>query len=477
MSILKKEYLELDESQSFDVTWQYEENIFAGKIFLSKKEIKIKFTGEMRHGRQFPLFSIPDDTLTCFSFTDTFILHNLKPLNGSSRHLDRYTTFFECEYSVEYLIFLPTTYNEKKCDFDSITIHSIMINDWVGITKKQQQILQRHINGDNLFKNTMDLDQISCEINTGLSLTIEYNLSTHHSVKNFNYGFEYSPSLSLYFESKQPSSSIKNTFDHIYSLLGFLNGGDFPVKKVPLRFTQHGYVMHGYLYFPTEQEHQGKKHSYSFFPLGHDLAFDTLGLPSLPLCVFENFFSLDEKHKSLFCKLLKYRRMENIEERFLGYFRLLESLCHNTKCHIDADALNVLIGRAKPFMKKYFNDSKGVSSFLNGLPRYNRSKYNTEKCISDFYKKIPQIVTDNWDFNSKNIKDVCTLRNDITHANNFYIEESEIIKKTSFVEALLIFALGEKIGINVDIMATVIHRMTGYHVLMKSDAYCVRTSN
>ncbi|MGN5167470.1 hypothetical protein ACTG10_19370 [Aeromonas hydrophila] len=156
MSILKKEYLELDESQSFDVTWQYEENIFAGKISLSKKEIKIKFTGEMRHGRQFPLFSIPDDTLTCFSFTDTFILHNLKPLNGYSRHLDRYTTFFECEYSVEYLIFLPTTYNEKKCDFDSITIHSIMINDWVGITKKQQQILQRHINGDNLFKNTMD---------------------------------------------------------------------------------------------------------------------------------------------------------------------------------------------------------------------------------------------------------------------------------------------------------------------------------
>lgn len=477
MKSLKKEYLELDERQVFDITWQYEENIFAGKFFLSQKEIKIKFTGEMRLGRQFPLFSIPEDKLTCYSFTETFVLHNLKPLNGSSRHLDRYTTFFECEYSVDYLIFIPTNYYDKRCEFESITIHSIMINDWVGITKKQQQIIKRHIDGESLFKNTLDLEQISCEINTDLSLTIEYNVSVHHSVKNFSYGFEYSPSLSLCFENRQVSSSIKNTFDQIYSLLSFLNGGDFPVKKVPLLFTQHGYAMHGYLYFPTEKEHQKKEHSYSFFPLGHDLAFDNLGLPSLPPCVFENFFSLDEKHKSLFGKLLKYRRMENIEERFLGYFRLLESLCYNTKCHIDADALNVLIGRGKPFMQKYFNGSKGVSSFLKGLPRYNRSKYNTEKCIFDFHKKIPQRVTDRWNLNSKNIKDVCTLRNDITHANNFYIEESEIIKKTAFVEALLIFALGEKIGINVGIMGTVIHRMTGYHVLMNNDAYCVRTSN
>lgn len=475
MNNMRKDSLELGESHVFDIAWEYEKNTFSGKVFLSKSDVKIKFTGEMRHERKFPLLSIPKDKLTCNSFEHTFILHNLKPLNISSRHLDRQTTFFECEYSVGYLIFIPTRYYDKTCVFESIDIHSSTINTWIGITKKQQQIIQLHAKGENLFTHAFDANQIACDINEDLFLSIGYNLSTYQSLKDFNYGFEYSPSLKLDFGNDQTSSSIKSIFDHVYSLLGFLNGGDFSIRKVVLRCNNYGSHKLGFLYFPIENEHQERELPYSFFPLGHDLAFDTLGLPPLPLSVFDDFFSLDEKHKSLFLKLLKYRRMENVEERFLGYFRLLESLCHQTKCHVDVDALKVLIKRVKPFMKKYFKDSNGVSSFLNGLSRYNRSKYNAEKCISDYYGMLPTIVTNKWSLTSKDIRGVCTLRNDITHANDFYIEESELIKKTVFVEVLLTFALGEKIGINVDIMGAVIQRLTGYHALINSDAYEVNT--
>ncbi|WP_335852178.1 HEPN domain-containing protein [Aeromonas hydrophila] len=161
--------------------------------------------------------------------------------------------------------------------------------------------------------------------------------------------------------------------------------------------------------------------------------------------------------------------MNNIEERFLGYFRLLESLCYQTKCHLDPDALNALIKRVKPFVRRYFNNSKGVSSFLSGIPRFNRSKYNTEKCISDFYRTLSTTITNEWNLNSEDIKDICTLRNDITHANDFYINEQELTRKTVFIETLLIFSLGEKIGIDTEIMGAVIHRLNGYHILINSD--------
>lgn len=468
MEAFRKDVLHLDENQTINVTWKYNKNSFAGKLSLSPSNITIKFTGETRCGREFPFLSIPEDELICGSFTSTFIVYNLKPIRGFSKNLDEDSTFFECEYSVGHLIFLPTSYYNERFGIECIDIHSDILSSWIGITKKQQEIIKLHSQGENLFTHEFDANQISCCVNEDLFLSIGYNLSTYQSFKDFSYGFEYHPSLSLHFRNDQNFSSIKHLFDDIYSLLYFVIGSDFSIKKVALHVEHHSQRMLGFLYFPTKIEHRAEKSPYYFFPLGHDLAFDTIGLPSLPIHVFEKFFSLEQKHKSLFVKLLKYRRMNNIEERFLGYFRLLESLCHQTKCHLDPDALNTLIKRVKPFMRRYFHNSKGVSSFLNGLPRFNRSKYNTEKCISDFYRTLPTTITNEWNLNAEYIKNICTLRNDITHANDFYIDEQELTRNTVFIETLLIFSLGEKIGIDMEIMGSVIHRLNGYHILIDS---------
>jgi hypothetical protein len=46
----------------------------------------------------------------------------------------------------------------------------------------------------------------------------------------------------------------------------------------------------------------------------------------MPQEIFSNYFSLDLSELSHYGKYVKYRRMENVEERFLGYFRILEKL-------------------------------------------------------------------------------------------------------------------------------------------------------
>lgn len=46
---------------------------------------------------------------------------------------------------------------------------------------------------------------------------------------------------------------------------------------------------------------------------------------------------------------------------------------------------NNLISRSKEYLYSVFNDKKNVDGLIKGIIRANGCKYNTEKCISDFY--------------------------------------------------------------------------------------------
>ncbi|MGK9541634.1 hypothetical protein O6449_24195, partial [Salmonella enterica subsp. enterica] len=81
--------------------------------------------------------------------------------------------------------------------------------------------------------------------------------------------------------------------------------------------------------------------------------------------------------------------MSNVEERFLGYFRLLETLTFKSSTYLDSAKLDALCKRFEPFFLRYFCDKKSVQGFFKRLPSFNASKYNTEKCMVDFYKSLP----------------------------------------------------------------------------------------
>ena len=246
--------------------------------------------------------------------------------------------------------------------------------------------------------------------------------------------------------------------------MAFFIGNDFSVELVEIGFESG---KQGALYYPSEKISPTHEPNDALFPLGKNLRFYFESLPSLPLSTFNSYMSLPESQISYFKKYLRYRRMENPEERFLGFFRILELLCLKKKKFLDDEKLlENLITRVKPYLIKKFGNPKNVTSFLKGIPRLNSSKYNTEKCIQDFYSKIPSRIVEKWKLKKSDIGAICKLRNDITHANDYYASEFEIEEKSKFIEILLVLALFEKIDIDLTISSEVIHRIPGYNIIV-----------
>jgi len=127
----------------------------------------------------------------------------------------------------------------------------------------------------------------------------------------------------------------------------------------------------------------------------------------------------------------------------------------------------VQVARIEKIMVKIFGNKKEVKGFLRGIGRYNNSKYNTEKCIIDFYRKLPAGIKEAWRLKQDAITAICNLRNDISHANDYFETSDDLLSKCAFVESLLIIALLETIGVPINVGAKVIHRLAGAHHLRK----------
>jgi len=461
--------LRLSETYELNVTIDVKGVPFAAKLKLSPREILLHVFGEVREGRKFAFDWSNMENLECHCINKTFILNNVNLLRASKRTLTSYNkdvVVIECSYSVGYLVLVPSNFYQEHIGFDSLSLHSSCLNRWLGHTKKQREIVDSYYKS-NPFSNSDLLNEFHVSLNNNEYFTVGYNLTVYDSPNEFSTGMLFTPSFNYLFNEKLIAKDVKYKFDELYTLLVFFIGRDFSIEKIDVSYGQSSQLAS--LYFPTEHFSQHNKMDYEFFPCSHNLNYDQLGLPSLPLESFSNFFSLDKHDKNHFVKYLKYKRMTSDEEKFLGYFRLLESLCKKEKSFLDDEVLNDLIKRSRNYLIKKFGDKKNVNSFLKGIPYYNKRKYNTAKCIQDLYSSIPTEVTKTWLFSKGDIPKVTKIRNDITHANDFYITEEELHKNTIFIEVLLIFSLSNKIGIDFEIMKNIINRLSQYLFIINKD--------
>jgi hypothetical protein len=89
-------------------------------------------------------------------------------------------------------------------------------------------------------------------------------------------------------------------------------------------------------------------------------------------------------------KYLRYRYMENPEERFLGFFRLLEKLCYKNDSFLPHEKLQSLLDRATPFLVRYFNDAKNVRRIIKRMDRLNRSNLTPLAASNDLWMRFPR---------------------------------------------------------------------------------------
>ena len=457
---------------TFNVIAEDGVNHFAAELNLSPEAIILKIMGERHEGRDFSCGWGEIDQLTCRDLNSTFLLQKLRLVSSSSRmipHRNRSIGFFENVYEVDHVIFSPNNVYQDGIVL-SLSIHSEAIKKWVGNTEKQEEIIRSYHNKEPIFDSPEKLTEFGQEMPNYGGVYVGYNLSMHSSSPGFSSGICFPPSISLVFENPISINASYCKYLEIYSLLALFNGNDFAVDLIEVKFGSSSFSQAGTIYFPTTNNIPRHDQGYPLFPLGKNIRFDSLGLPELPLESFNYYFSLPDKKRGYFKKLLTYQRMDNPEERFLGFFRILESLCFKKKFFLDEDVLEDLSKRIKPYLVKRFNDKKSVASFLKGIPRYNGSKYNTEKCIQDFYVKVPVEISKNWTVQKSDIGSICSLRNDITHANDYYVSVHEVEEKSKFVEVLLILALFESINIDLSVSSRIIDRLSGYHLVTKNVA-------
>ncbi|WP_446326624.1 ApeA N-terminal domain 1-containing protein [Burkholderia pseudomallei] len=461
------EELRLNQSYSFYVTVESNGTHFAGELALAPTACSLTIRGDVLQDRSpdFPYDGI--DELTCESFEGTFILYGLKPMGAHNRALQHFPTsiwHFERKYSVSKVIFVHGSVISRIA-VQGIEIDSRSISQWVGSTTTQDEIVQKYDNG-TLFSSANDIpDEFEHVLGDPGTLRIVYKPSTHYSGEVFSMGLRFPPVLLQTFNTSKSGIEVIECFRKIETIFSFLIGHPLDIQSIRLinkdgrRYRLSLYLSRG-PYVESER-------SRLLFPLGRNLRINHMGLPEFPLDSLTRYFELPGHEQRYFEKYLKYRQMENPEERFLGFFRLLEKLCFQKDFFVDENRLNALINRAKPFLIRHFDDSKNVSRLLKGIPRLNSSKLNTAGCILKFLKLIPSDLLDIWIYGPSDIEPICKIRNDLSHANEFEPEEFEMDRKAKFIEVLLIIRLLWKIGVSIEVGASIVPRIIGHDLIRR----------
>ncbi|MCT7295528.1 hypothetical protein N5I84_05080 [Ralstonia sp. CHL-2022] len=452
----------LTDSYQFDVTVERQGNHFAAELRLSPAECSLVIRGDLTETRRTGFGWEDIDHLTCNGYAGTFFLYGLKFFSGGDRTLQRHpapVSHFENRYRVSYVVHTRASLYRQPA-FYFLDLYSPSIGQWVGSTHTQDEIIKSHNDGTLFANSSYAFKEFEQHVDGLGSISIVYNPVSDYSSEKFSIGLSFAPVLSLSFEIARSASGAMDLVRELDTLFAFILGSSLELEKIRL-ISADIQRMPVSLYY-SRQEIDLEKRGYSFFPLGKNLRYDTMGLPQFPTEVFSVYFGLSKDERLRFSKYVRYRALENPEERFLGFFRLLEKLCYKKESFLEQSRLDQLIERAEPFLVRYFRDEKNVRRMLNRLPGWNFSKLNTAACISSFLKTIPNSLRKRWVYESRHIQEICQFRNDLTHANSIEPEWHDIDRKAKFIEALLVARLLKELKISEEAIASIVPRLSGH---------------
>lgn len=305
---------------------------FIGKLSLTPERSSITIVMENSKSRKSSNINSRTDQITCTWTNETFILQDLSQirLNSKRAYSEGLGSLWisEIEFEIGFVCFWPFNVEEKSVQ--EFRIHSRRIGDWIGTTKKQQDIVDIYecnsMPIDSISDNTDTLLEFSEEIPEIGTLRASYHWTAYQIYPEHKTGLSFPPSINLLFYESQIVVGAYSTYQKVYNLLAFILGGDFIVDKVDI--VGDSCSKTGSLYYSTEKIWSGTQGRNILWPLGKSVFHTERNkLPPFPTSCFAQYFSLSEEKTKIWEKYLRYRRMSNSEERFLGYFRLLERLC------------------------------------------------------------------------------------------------------------------------------------------------------
>lgn len=467
MSWQPEELIFNDEYQ-FNVVVENSGSQFSGNLVLKPDGCDLTISGDLLGDRSenFEIRSV--DEIVCRSSQGLFILRGLRSRKKGWRILQCHPVpvyHFEVKYDVSNVIFDRSNFRENL-DFMAINIHSPSIAKWVGDTKTQDAIIGEHRDGTLFGRDSGPFIEFKQAISGLGCAAVSYDLteSEGRSEGGFSIGLEFSPVFSILFDVPKSADEVFRVLREIDTLFSLLFGEKIYFHKIKL-IPSSGRRSSVSLYSPRAAN-KFPGGSYPFFPLGLNLRLDQLELPALPTQLFAEYFNLSKGGRSVFGKYIRYRELENPDERFLGFFRLLEKLCFEKASFLPTERLISLLDRCGPFLVRYFDgDKKNVRRVLERFPVWNESKLNTASCITKFLKSIPESLRRRWIYDASDVNSICKLRNDLTHANEAEPESEAIESQAKFIEVLLVIRLLLEIGVSIETATLIAPRLSGHRLI------------
>ena len=452
---------QLDRSYEYTVKVLDGNNSFQGKLSMSPSHSTISITGEESPTRKCTFGSSDLKYLRCHSLNITFLLINLRFKSAyhtalNPRELD--IAGFEWIFEVGYVL-KTKSHISSDPKFHGINFISSSIQKWIGFTNKQNEIMHTLQGNDYEAKKNLNTLQFQTRMGDGGSILVEYPTRTFYNAPEQKAGFEYPPHFHFSNQNSLDPLQVVQKLHEILDLFFFLVGPHFRVEKIMVSSTSNNLS----LYYCAKQAQPLEEREVIFYPLGRDKVYPELGFPEISDSLFNTYFNLESEKKFLFKKFLLYRKMESIEDRFLGHFRILESICKVEKTYFDESKLEPLLEISVGYFSKRINGKvSDVKKFFKSIMKLNRSKYNTAASIRLFMEEIPKDYLSGICFGNNDIDTICKLRNDITHANDYYEDEENLLKKAKFIECLSIFGLCKILGVSPEVTSKLISRVSGH---------------
>ncbi|WOQ34293.1 HEPN domain-containing protein [Acinetobacter baumannii] len=432
------EILYLNEKYIIDVKVHDRNTKYKGKLTLSPDECYIEIFTEREPSKNFSSSTF----LKCVNITHskTYLLFGLDNVYMSHGLLDINKSEAICTYSfkfkIKFSLFIEGII-QPNTKIKSITFNSKFLKKWTMHTSTQNNIFENYLRhkGFDTYSGTEFFQIIQNYGTVGL-----YYLSTlYTSLDELESGLKIHPKLILTFKRKVKIADIYEEYLKLYHLLTLFNGSDIKADFIEVDFGDSRYNTPT-LYFSSYQKEE--KLNYTTLPLGKDVIFSDEGISPLPLNFFNVYYNLPKYKLEFFVRFLKYKRLHSREDKFLGYFRLLEKLTAKQECFVDDDELTKLLDKSKSYLVKKLNTKKKTIESLSARISYaNKLKYNTEKCIADFYVTLPEYIRNHLEYNKNDLKHIVDLRNNITHAKDYIIDEQQLYKYTVFIHSLLYLAI------------------------------------
>lgn len=370
-----------------------------------------------------------------------FRLLGMELSESSFRWLGQTNSFNDYTFSAKGLLYSRTNLNYIE-HYQALSFYSNGISHWIGNTLKINKIINDSL--VSKLPEQEDLVEFEREIENVGTLGGYYSykyggLDGIHTV-----GMSVIPHVTLHFEKPVNLNGLLENYIDLYMMMRFLIGKQLDFTSVKIHLEKRSNNRDINLYLPEKNNvgsnlHNGMSFSYSS-------GYHDYSERDFPLHIFDNYFCIENKETNLLLKkFMNYSLIDSDEEKFLGFYRILERATFKQSFYVDENELSILLERAKGIFQKKFKDLS-VSKFKRAILRANKSRENTETCIRYYIKSMPQEFVARLGLDKIKIDELCKVRNSMTHQPLFSVSVEKLHDCMVTAKLLVCIILMSRLG-------------------------------